>query len=286
MAKREFSSTTATPKFEDYKKLFAEHLIMERKNGIIQLRMHTKGGPLKWCPEAHHMLLEAWMVIGSDPENEVMILTSTEPYWIGEFDHESFKQWDTATDPDLRYNGIYRPTKSVENLIWGIDIPTIAVIPGPGSVHFNFAVMCDITLCAPDFVIRDDHFKMGMVPGDSQTLLLQALIGIKRATRSMYLGENIDAQTALELGIVTEVLPKEKLLPRAWEIAEKIMAQPRAVRRLTHSLAVRPWKRLLTDDYQIHITSEMYSYALMHSQHDFHVIKEEMKKEKGGAAKK
>ena len=285
MAQRKFSSTTATPKLANYKKQFAEHLIMERKNGIIQLRMHTKGGPLKWCPEAHHMLLEAWNVIGSDPENEVMILTATDPYWIGEFDHESFKQWDTATDPDLRYNGIYRPTKSVENLIWGIDIPTIAVIPGPGSVHFNFAILCDITLCAPDFVIRDDHFRMGMVPGDSQSLLLQGLIGTKRAAYSMYMGENIDAKTALELGIVNEILPKKKLLPRAWEIAERIMAQPRAVRRLTHQLAVRPWKRLLTNDYQIHITSEMYGVALMKSQHDFKVIKKEMKKEKSGTRK-
>jgi enoyl-CoA hydratase/carnithine racemase len=278
MAQRKFSSTTATPKFANYQKLFAEHLIMKRKNGIIEVRMHTKGGPLKWCPEAHHMLLEAWNVVGSDPENEVMILTSTEPYWIGEHDHESFKAWDTLDDKDLRYNGLYRPMKSVENLIYGLDIPTIAVIPGPGSVHFNFAVLCDITLCSPDFVIRDDHFRMGMVPGDSQSMLLQGLIGTKRAAYQMYMGENIDARTALELGIVNQVLPKAKLLPRAWEIAENIMKQPRSVRHLTHQLAVRPWKRLLNDDYQIHILSEMYSYALMKSQHNFKVIEAEEKK--------
>ena len=286
MSKREFSSTVATPKFAVYKKQFAKHLIMERKNGILQVCMHTNGGPLKWCPQAHHMLLEAWNVIGSDPENEVMILTSTDPYWIGEFDHEAFKEWDASTDPEIRYNGLYRPTKSVENLIWGIDIPTIAVVPGPGSVHFNFAILCDITLCSPDFVIRDDHFKMGMVPGDSLSLLLQGLIGTKRAAYSMYIGENIDAQTARELGIVNEILPKEKLLPRAWEIAELIMAQPRAVRRLTHQLAIRPWKRLLTDDYQVHITSEMYSYALMKSKHDFEVIESEMKKERSSTRKR
>jgi len=280
MANRKFSSTPCTPKFADYKKQFEEHLIMERKNGIIQLRMHTNGGPLKWCPQVHHMLLEAWTVIGSDPENEVMILTSTEPYWIGEFDHEAFKEWDAGRDPDIRYNGLYRPLKSVENLIWGIDIPTIAVIPGTGSVHFNFAILCDITLCSPDFVIRDDHFRMGMVPGDSQSLLLQGLIGTKRAAYSMYMGENIDAKTALEWGIVNEILPNDRLLPRAWEIAERIMEQPRAVRHLTHQLVVRPWKRLLTDDYQIHITSEMYGYALMQSQHDFKVIEDGISEEK------
>jgi enoyl-CoA hydratase/carnithine racemase len=280
MEKSKFSRTLATPKLEDYKEQFAECLIIERKNGIIQLRMHTDGGPFKWSPKVHHLLLEAWNVIGSDPENEVMILTSTEPYWIGEFDHEAFKEWDTGTDPDIRYNGLYRPLKSVENLVWGIDIPTIAVIPGTGAVHFNFAILCDITLCSPDFVIRDDHFKMGHVPGDSQSLLLQGLIGTKRAAHSMYLGGDIDAQTALEWGVVNEVLPNDKLLPRAWEIAERIMEQPRPIRHLTHQLVVRPWKRLLTDDFQIHITSEMYGVALTQSHHDFEVIEDGISKEK------
>ena len=274
MAKSNFVATASTPKLEDYRKKFAECLIMERKKGILQVRMHTDGGPLKWSPQVHHMLLEAWTVIGLDPENEILILTSTNPYWIGEFDKEAFKDWDTLTDPNIRYNGFYRPTKSVENFVWGLDIPTIGAINGPGSVHWNFAVLCDITLCTPDFEVRDDHFKMGMVPGDSEGLLLQGLLGMKRAAHMMYLSKGIDAKTALDLGIVNEVLPKEKVLPRAWEIAEQIMKQPRPVRRLTHQLMVRPLKRLLMDDYQVHIAHEMYSYALLKSEHDFDLIKE------------
>lgn len=280
MEKSKFVSTASTPKLEDYKERFAECLIMERKNGILQVRMHTNGGPFKWSPQVHHMLLEAWIVIGSDPENEVLILTSTDPYWIGEFDKEAFAEWDAITDPDIRYNGLYRPTKSVENFIWGIDIPTIAAINGPGSVHYNFALLCDITLCTPDFVVRDDHFEGGMVPGDSQALLLQGLIGIKRATYIMFMTDGIDAKTALDWGIVNEVLSKDKILPRAWEIAEQIMKQPRPVRRLTHQLAVRPWKRLIMDDYQVHITSEMYSSALLRSEHDFELVKKIWSEEK------
>lgn len=277
MAKRNFVRTAATPKLENYRKQFAEVLVMERRNGILQVRMHSNGGPFRWSPQAHHMLLEAWSVIGLDSENEVLILTSTNPYWIGEFDKEAFAEWDAQTDPDIRYNGLYRPTKSVENFIWNIDIPTIAAINGPGSVHVNFAVLCDITLCTPDFVYQDAHFKGGHVSGDSHGLLLQDLIGIKRAAYTMYTSEAIDAETLLDWGVVNEVLPREKLLPRAWEIAEQIMKSPRPVRRLTHQLTVRPWRRLLTDDYQVHITSEMYGFALSRSRHDFDLVKKERK---------
>ena len=97
MAKTQYVST---PKLEDYKKQFAEHLVLERKNGILQVRLTTNGGPVKWSFEMHQAMAEAWTVIGHDPENELMILTSTDPYWIGEFDHDSFR--DVEDDPDVR----------------------------------------------------------------------------------------------------------------------------------------------------------------------------------------
>ena len=62
------------------------------------------------------------------------------------------------------------------------------------------------------------------------------------------MGAHIDASRALEWGMVNEVLPREQLLGRAWEIAERIVRLPRTPRRLTHQLMVRPWKRELVDD--------------------------------------
>jgi enoyl-CoA hydratase/carnithine racemase len=278
-----FSYTAATPKLEEYKEKFSEVLVLKRKNGILEARMHTNNGPFKWSPQAHHMLLEAWVTIGLDPDNEILILTSTNPYWIGEFDRESFKAWDATVDPDLRFNGLYRPLKSVENFLWGIDIPTIGAINGLGSVHFNFAMLCDVTICTPDFVFHDEHFRGGHIPGDSGGLILQGLIGSKRAAGTMYnLTKAIDAKAALEMGLVNEVIPQEQILQKAWEYAELIIKQPRATRRMTHQLIVRPLKKLFTEDYMFHITSEMYGFALEKSKHDFDLVKnawEEQKKQ-------
>ena len=78
------ANLVSRPKFEDYKEQFKDYLIMERKNGILMVRMHTNGGPVIWTFAMHDALAQAWHVLGNDPENEVMILTSTGPYWIGE----------------------------------------------------------------------------------------------------------------------------------------------------------------------------------------------------------
>ena len=99
---------------------------------------------------------------------------------------------------------------------------------------------------------------MGAPPGDGQFLVFQALLGIKRANYYMYTAKTIDAQTALELGLVNEVVPKEKLMERAWELAEMIMKQDRVCRRLTSHIARRPWKRLLLDDFPSQISTEFY----------------------------
>ena len=58
-----------TPKFEEYKELFKEHFEMERRDGIIELRMHTLGGDVQWNFELHRALWQAFQTVGADPEN-------------------------------------------------------------------------------------------------------------------------------------------------------------------------------------------------------------------------
>jgi enoyl-CoA hydratase/carnithine racemase len=263
------------PKFEDYKEQFKDYFIMERNNGIIQLRMHTNGGPVKWSFQAHNALGQAWHVVGNDPENEVLILTATGPYWIGESDNKAFAE-EEAKGPggqagfDVLY---YDASKIVENFLYDIDIPTIAAIPGTGGTHLETAYMSDITLCTEKCRFSDLHFAMGAVAGDGIYMLLQELLGLKRANRLMYLSTFVDAKTALECGLVSEVVPEDKLLSRAWEIAEQIMQQPREIRRLTTQIVRRPLKRLLMNDFQVHIPQEMYGMRLTDNKHNFAAVK-------------
>ena len=242
------------PKLEEYKGKYKEHLKIERKNGIILLQMHTNGGAVKWSLEMHNALGQAFHEIGNDPENEVMILTSTGSTWLGPFDMESADKGESELSYDLFF---YDTTKLIENLIFDVDIPTIGAVNGPG-VHTEIGLMCDLTICAEEALFSDMHFVSGMVPGDGQLLAFQGLIGLKRANYATYMGQTIDAKTALEWGMVNEVLPSDKLMDRAWEIAETIMQQSRVTRRLTSQLLRRPWKRLLINDFQVHVAHELY----------------------------
>ncbi|MCY7559866.1 enoyl-CoA hydratase/isomerase family protein [Paenibacillus macerans] len=117
-------------------------------------------------------------------------------------------------------------------------------------------------MCTEDADFFDPHYLGGTPPGDGMLLTLQNMIGFKKAAYYAYTGKSINGQTALDLGIVSEVLPREKLLPRAWELAEMIMQAPRSTRHLSHSIISRPWKQALVSDQGFQLAHQMYDMAI------------------------
>jgi enoyl-CoA hydratase/carnithine racemase len=87
------------------------------------------------------------------------------------------------------------------------------------------------------------------VPGDGVHTLFRELLGPNRGRYFLLMGNKIFAEEAKQLGLVGEVLPRDKLLERAWEIATKVfMSKNRIQRRLTRSLLIQPWRELFTKE--------------------------------------
>jgi enoyl-CoA hydratase/carnithine racemase len=264
------------PTLEDYSERFKNFFKFKRSDdGILEVRMHTFEGHVHWSYQMHHALSELWTVVGHDSKNEVLILTATGEKWIAETDGSSFKDVEDSPDDDQRFNvQIYDTLKIVENFVNDLEIPTITAINGRG-IHWEMALMSDITLCTPDFILQDDHFGMhnGMVPGDGQMMALQVLCGLKRGNYLAYTTNGIDAQTCLELGAVNEIVERDRILDRAWELARMIMKSNRSTRRMTHHCAVRPWRELVEQNLRQQVYAEMYSVNLSKAEHDFDYIK-------------
>jgi len=259
---------------EEYSERFKDFAHMDRtEDGILFVRLHWKGGPVVWSYQTQNAYGELWTAIGHDKKNEMMILTCQDPYWmVHKSDPTSFDEVEESTDTDLKFNCNIPDTMNyVENFINDIEIPVIAAINGIGQ-HYEFGLMADITLCDPDFYFSDAHFSHNIVPGDGMNFSLRVCTGTKRATYMMYMEPKIDAKTALEWGLVNEIVPHDQLIPRAYEIARHIMKANRSVRRLTHEIAMRPWKRALQNDERVHVLAEMYAVQLLATRHNFDKI--------------
>jgi len=253
--------------FEEYSERFKDFAYMTRsEDGIIFVRLHWKGGPAVWSYQAQNAYGELWSAIGHDKKNELMIFTCQDPYWLCQkTDPSSFDEVEDSPGPDLKYNCNVPDTINFDSrFINDIEVPVIAALNGIGQ-HYELALFADITLCVPEFYFSDGHTSANIVPGDGMNLAVRVCSGVKRATYMGYMEPKIDAKTALEWGLVNEVVDHDKIIDRAWEIA-------RAVRRLTHEVAMRPWKRAFQDDQRVNVFAEMYGVHLQKTKHHFDKI--------------
>jgi enoyl-CoA hydratase/carnithine racemase len=252
--------------FDEYREIFKQHFIMERRNGVLLVQMHTEGGEVLWSLELHRAIWQLFRIIGADPENEVMIFSATGNKWVAAFDDESFARVEADPTANSYDYGIFDGRHMLISLINDIEIPTIGALNGPGA-HSELALMCDLTICSDNTVIIDPHFALHLVPGDGIHSALIELLGIKRAAYAMLMNQQIDAKKALEYGLVNEVVPRDQLLDRAWAIADSIMQKPRVVRRMTGQILRRTWKQRIVDDLDSGFAQEMYAYMCSGEKH-------------------
>ena len=255
------------PQLDEYAERYAEFFKFERRDGILEVRMHTNDGPWTQDWAGHNAFGRVFQEIGTDSENEVIILTGTGDVWFDS--HPSLAVPVTSIDETIQI--FYDSVKEMENLIFGIDVPTIAAVNGPAPGHSQIAIACDITLCSDRTVFVDPHFLSGRPPGDGLGLTYQELMGTKRAAYNLYTSQLIDAQAALDLGLVSEVVPHDQLRDRAWTLAEMIMRRPRAARRATHAIISRPWKQRLVSDFGFQLMHQFWGYRVdtMHAPPDY-----------------
>ena len=89
----------------------------------------------------------------------------------------------------------------------------------------ELAMACDIRLASDKAKLGQPEVNLGVIPGFGGTQRLPRLVGRGKAMQLILTGEMIDAREALRVGLVEEVVPHDKLMDRAMEIAKLICAK-------------------------------------------------------------
>jgi enoyl-CoA hydratase/carnithine racemase len=230
-------------RFEEYAQKY-QTIRMERRNGILQLTLHSNGGTLQWGEVPHREFPEAFREIGSDPDNKVVIMTGTGEAFSGPRALPDARLRRTAREWDKTY---WEGKHLLLNLL-DIEVPMISAINGPALRHSEIPLLCDIVLAAEDTTFQDSaHFANGLVPGDGMHIVYPLLLGMNRGRYFLLTGQTLTARQAHELGLVAEVLPRQDLLPRAWALAEQLAQRPPLVLRYSRVLLTQQLKRLMHD---------------------------------------
>jgi enoyl-CoA hydratase/carnithine racemase len=235
--------------FDQYAAAYQAFAAMRLEDGILEIRLHKQGGPCVFDGPMHQGLGDMFADIGSDAAVRVVILTATGDRFLRATDMdlsvmEPFLPYTPALHLPLMPEGV----RLLENFL-KIEVPVIAAVNGPASVHAEVPVTADIVLASEDAYFSDEfHFINGVVPGDGVQLVWPMLLGIGRARYFLMTGQRIAAAEAHAIGFVNEVVPKSELLARAWALARELLEQPDVTLRATRMLFTQPFKKAINDD--------------------------------------
>src|SRR5258707_15579572 len=208
--------------FDAYRDSFPNARLTRSKTGVLEVALHTDGGTLAFNGHTHEQFVDLFHAIGSDPDNRVVILTGSGDAFMESISPEGF---DFFTPQG--YDKIFREGRKVLMNILDIEVPLIAAVNGPVRLHSEYILLSDIVLATPSTVFQDKpHFEFGIVPGDGVHLLWQDVIGTGRGRYLILTRQELDAHAAKEWGAVNEIVPADKLLARAREIAEGLAKIP------------------------------------------------------------
>jgi len=149
----------------------------------------------------------------------------------------------------------------VENLAW----PVIAAVNGYAlGGGCELALACDIRVASENARFGLPEANLGIIPAGGGTQRLPRLIGLSRAKEWILTGDLYDAQEALRIGLVSRVVPLEKLMETAQEIARKILARAPLAIRLA-KLALNASSRVPLDSG---IQLEMLAQSILYESKD------------------
>lgn len=144
--------------------------------------------------------------------------------------------------------------------------PLIAAINGVAAgAGMSLALSCDIRLASDKSKFAASWLNVGLTPDCGATLLLPQTVGVDRALKLFLTGDIIDAAEAERIGLVTEVLPHDRLMEGALSLAQKISKGPSVAIELTKRVVHRG----LTNDLQSQLLLENYAQNICFGSEDF-----------------
>jgi enoyl-CoA hydratase/carnithine racemase len=219
-----------------------QHILYDKDVPVLTLTLNRPEALNAISPALEQELHAALDQADADPEIRAIILTGAGRAFSAGYDMSpSPERPQSSLDPTGMAIGDYlkgwweNDTKSVQKLmhLWYIGKPIIAAVHGWAmGGGFWYAMACDITIASEQAVFAQPEVRHI----SNTTFLFAALAGWKAAHRYALTGDHIDAQEALRLGIVNEVVPAEKLMPTARALAERIAKVPEPSVRLNKAV--------------------------------------------------
>ena len=214
-----------------------EFIIFEVEDQIATITLNRPERLNAWTYEMGNEMWDALIKVENDPNLRVTIITGA---------GRGFCAGADLSRGGTTFDGSNRPREEVErrrregSLIrryFSLKKPVIVAINGPVvGVGVTMILPFDIRIAAESARIGIVFNRRGVIPEIACPWILPRIIGISKAAELMYTGRIVNAKEALEFGLVSRVVPDEKLMDTARKIADDILLAAPVSVALTKSM--------------------------------------------------
>jgi enoyl-CoA hydratase len=216
-----------------------DHLTVEQDGHVLTVTMNRPEKRNAWSSEMLAGLADAWDRVDADDEIRVAVLTGAGGTFCAGADLKSMSasrsEGDDGFTERIRtgtqtaFRGMLRSAKLTKPLVAAVEGYALA-----GGTEILQA--CDIRVAAESSTFGLTEVRRALFPLGGSTVRLQRQIPYTRAMEILLVGEHLDAQTALDIGLIGRVVPDGTALEEALQIAQRIAANgPLAVQNILRS---------------------------------------------------
>jgi enoyl-CoA hydratase len=205
---------------------------VEKSDPIAILRLNRPKALNALSPAMLAALCEALESLGTTPEVRAIVITGDERAFAAGADIQAMRDWSSQDVERADTIAYWRRLRAIAR-------PLIAAVQGYAyGGGCELALNCDLIVAADNASFAQPEIKLGIMPGAGGTQRLAKALGPYRAMELILTGESLSARDAFAWGLVNRLVPPERCLAEAVELARLIAARPPIAVRLARE-AVR-----------------------------------------------
>lgn len=226
---------------------------------VLDIQMKAANGKLPTSGHAGHAeLSEIWRDVSADDSVKVAVLRGEGMGFSGGGDLALVE--DMARDFEVRS----RVWKEARDLVYNVincDKPIVSAMHGPAvGAGLVAGLLADISIASETAKIVDGHTRLGVAAGDHAAIIWPLLCGMAKAKYYLLLCEAVSGAEAERIGLVSLCVPEDQLLPRAYEVADRLAAGSQTAIRWT-KYALNNWLRQAGPAFDASLALEFMGFA-------------------------
>jgi len=192
---------------------------VDRKGKILSLTLNRPDRLNAVIPEMHTEITTIFRDIRYDQDADVITITGAGRGFCAGADLKEPPSTDKAV-----MDKVFAEAREIILNILEIEQPIISAVNGPAAgFGVTLALFPDIVIASERATMGDTHVKVGLAAGDGGAVIWPLLVGVNKAKEFLMTGRVINAQEALQIGLVNRVVPHEELEKTVMEIAQELV---------------------------------------------------------------